>query len=58
MRYGALGTECFVILDHFLPFHPTSNLENQNFEKMKKTPGEIITLQMCTINDYHIMYGS
>ena len=26
----------FVILDHFLPFSPTNNLKNQNFEKMKK----------------------
>ena len=30
--------------------------ENQNFEKMKKTPGDIIVLQMCTINDSYIMY--
>ena len=26
----------FVILGHFLPFYPTNNLQNQNFEKMKK----------------------
>ena len=33
--------------------------ENQNFEKMKKkTPEDIIILQMCTINDSHRMYGS
>ena len=25
---------------------------------MKKTPGHIIILHMCTINDNHIMYGS
>ena len=29
--------------------------ENQNFEKMKKTSEDIIILQMCTINDNHIM---
>ena len=31
--------------------------ENQNFEKMKKPPEDII-LQMCTINDSHMMYSS
>ena len=25
---------------------------------MKKMPGDIITLHMCTINDNHMMYGS
>ena len=47
----------FVILGHFLPFQPLDNLENQNF-KLKKTPGDIITLYICTINDNHMMYGS
>ena len=32
----AQQTECFAILGHFLPFHPPDNLENQNFEKLKK----------------------
>ena len=35
LRYGAGQIKCFVILYHFLPFYYT-NLENQNFEKMKK----------------------
>ena len=35
-------TELFVILGHFLPFYPPNKPENQNFEKMKKTPGDII----------------
>ena len=26
--------------------------------QMKKTPGDIIILHMCTINDTHMMYGS
>ena len=26
----------------FLPFYPSNNPENQNFEKMKKVPGDII----------------
>ena len=32
--------------------------ENQNFEKMKNTTEDIIILQMSTINDSHMMYGS
>ena len=32
--------------------------ENQNFEKMKKTLEDIIILQMCTINDSHMIYDS
>ena len=35
-----------------------NNPKNQNFEKMKKLPGDIITLHMCTINNNHMMYGS
>ena len=31
-------------------------MENQNFEKMKKIPGDIIILHMCTINENHMMY--
>ena len=33
------------------------DLENQNFEKMKKTLEDIIILQMFTINDSHMTYG-
>ena len=36
---------------------PLGNLENQNFEDLKKTPGDIIILHMCTTNDNHMMYG-
>ena len=43
-------TECFVIFAHFLLFYPTNNPENQNFEKIKKTPGDIIVLLTCTKN--------
>ena len=45
-------------MGHFLPFYPPNNPKNQNFEKMRKTPGNIITLQLCTTNDNHMMYGS
>ena len=30
------GHNFFVILDHFLPFYPSSNPKNQNLEKLKK----------------------
>ena len=37
---------------------PPQQPENQNFEKMKTTPGDIIILHICTITDNHTMYGS
>ena len=47
------------IFCHFgTSFARFSNLENQNFEKIKKMPVDVIILQMCTINDNHMMYGS
>ena len=55
--YRSWYTYFFVIFGHFLPFHPTNNLKNQNFEQMKKTPGDIINLSLRTTNDDH-MYGS
>ena len=39
LRYGAWRTEYFVILDHFLPFYLPKTPKNQNFEKIRKTPG-------------------
>ena len=56
LRYRTRQT-LFVILGCFLPSHPPDDPKNQNFEKMKATLGDII-LQMCTINDNHMMYGS
>ena len=41
----------------FFALLPTNNPENQNFDKMKKMPGDII-LHICTINDDHMMHGS
>ena len=38
--------------------YPTMDPENLNFEKMKKTPEDIIILQMYTINGSHMMYVS
>ena len=37
---------------------PPMDPENQNIEKKKKNPEDIIILQMGTINDSHMMYGS
>ena len=37
---------------------PPKNPKNQNSKKIKKTPGDIIILQMCTKNSDHMMYGS
>ena len=58
LRYGVQQTEFFVILDHFLPFYPPNNPKNQNFEKMKKTPGDIIILHKCTKNHDHMLHCS
>ena len=58
LRYEAWRTEFFIILDWFLPFYLPNNPKNQNFEELKKTPGDVIILQMCTINGNQMMYGS
>ena len=41
-----------------LPFYRPNKQKNQNVEKMKNTPEDIIILHMCTINDDHMMYSS
>ena len=57
-----IGCMTEVIIFHFGPFFvllpPPKNPKNQNFEKMKKTPGNIIMLNMCTQNYDQMMYGS
>ena len=59
LRYWAWQTEFFVILDHFLLFYNLSNNpKNQNFEKLKKKPGDIIILQKCTKNHDYMLYCS
>ena len=45
-------------LSFWTVFFPTNNPQNQTFEKIKKTTGDIIILQICTINDNHMMYES
>ena len=58
LRYGAWSTKLFVILDHFLHFYCPNNPKNQKFGRMRKPSRDIITLNKCTINNNHIMYGS
>ena len=63
MMYGSWDMErdrhnFFVILDHFLHFYPPNNPKNQNFEKLIKTPGDIIILHKCTKNHYDMLYYS
>ena len=58
LRCQVQQTEFFVILGHFLPFYPTNNPKNQNFEKMKKTTGDIMILHKCIKNHDHKLYYS
>ena len=62
MRCGSSGkeweTKFFVILGYFLSFYLPNNLQNQNFEKMRRVSGDVIILHMYAINDNHMMYGS
>ena len=65
LRCGLRQTYFFVILGHFLPFHPVfcpyAPLWTQKIKILKlwkKTPGAITILQRCTMNDNHMMYGS
>ena len=61
MMYGSWAMECEG--QTFLSFWTifcsfTNNPKNENFEKMKKTPGDIIILHKCTMNNNHMMHGS
>ena len=49
-------TQFFVILDHFLPFYNPSNQKTQIFEKMKKSPGDIIILHKRNKSRDHMVY--
>ena len=52
-----IGIDLLVTLGHLLPFYIPNNSENQNFEKLEKSHGFIIILQMNITNDSHMMYG-
>ena len=51
LRYGVQQKELFVILGHYLGFYPPYNPENQNFEKMKKKPLEILSFYTCAVHE-------
>ena len=42
----------------FFSLLPPYGPRKSEFWKMNNTPEDIITLQMCTVNDSHMMYGS
>ena len=53
-----------VILGHFLPFtsplpppHTLNNPENQNFEKRKKAPGDVIIVNLSNKKHDQMMYA-
>ena len=62
MMYGSWDIKCKgqSFFCHFRPFilpsDPLSNWKNQNFEKIKKLPGDIIVLHVCTTNDNHELW--
>ena len=56
--YGVQQTFFFSFWAIFLPIYPPSNPKNQNLEKLKERPKEIIISNMCTIKDNYMMYGS
>ena len=49
-----------IVIFHFGPFFallPPNSPKYQNFDKVKKTPGDIIILRMCAKNHDQMMYG-
>ena len=54
-RYGVQQTKLFITFDRFLLFYPRNNPKNQNFEKLKKAPGDIIILHKCIKNQDHML---
>ena len=58
MMYGSLDIESNRqnFLSFWTIFCLTLTTQKTKFKKMKKIPRNIIILQMCTINDNHMMY--
>ena len=48
----------FCHFGQFFAHLPPKSLKNQNFEKTKKNPGDIIILHMSTMNHDHMLYCS
>ena len=57
LKYKIQQTEILVILDHFLPFQPPDNLENQNFNIEKNTWRYYLT-HLHHKWEWYMMYGS
>ena len=58
MMHGSWDIKCnrqifFVNLGHFLLFYLLNSPKNENFKKIKKSPGDIINLHNCTKNHDH-----
>ena len=49
--------EIFCHFELFLPFFPPNNSEDQNFEKMKKAPRDLIILNLCNKKHDNMMYA-
>ena len=63
MMYGYSDMECdrynFLSFQAiFCSFAPLFTMKIEVWKKCNKTPGDIILLHICTINQYHMMYGS
>ena len=54
IQYGARQTEFFFTLDYFLPFYHTIDPKIKIRKKIKKSPGDIILLHMCSYEDHII----
>ena len=53
-----LGHNFLLVQAIYCFFAPLLTPKTKIWKKCKKAPGHIILLQMCTINQDHIMYGS
>ena len=57
-RYGVRQTQFLSFQVIFCSFAPLLTLKIKTWKKCKKTPGDIILLHMCTINQDLMIYGS
>ena len=57
MLYCSLDMVCNGCNCYFSFWAIFAFLPHQNLRTIKKTPGDIIILHRCTINDNHMMYG-
>ena len=61
-KYSSGDTELDIFFCHFGPFfvfhsHSPNNTENQNFEKMKMSYGDLLILNLCSKKQDHMMYA-